>query len=366
MTVLQVELAFLVLLIFGILTTIIVRAPRTFRDEPKNVLICCAHSDDCVIAGAEYAYGSVRKGLSVRIAYLTCSAARPESEIAQIRKQEAIAAWSTFGIPDQNLTFINLSESPVRGPISQSRKELLHASRVLVHLFMSLPEHAVIIVPAEGESHVDHRTVRRLSMAAIAQSKRKDITIYETPEYNNYLSFVQGPHRAIRTLVRYMPLLNRLVEPYNGAANYVSGPPGFIFRDTPNRLLAKRTMLRCFHSQNGDRLAENFGHHTLYRKIPPRNAVFFPRYISAFGACSDLSTICLGLALLALSFFAGYGFNCVLSMGLSGPRPLSYILAATGFAASVAYLMRVVRGTISVESALFVWATALGLISSLV
>ena len=57
---------------------VLARTPKPLRDPACHVLICVAHSDDCVIIGAEYAYGAIRNGLSVRVAYLTCSGPHPD------------------------------------------------------------------------------------------------------------------------------------------------------------------------------------------------------------------------------------------------------------------------------------------------
>src|SRR5262249_18303239 len=91
----------LLLSLTGVALICSVRAsiPKNFPDPPRHVLICAAHSDDCVIVGAEYAYGAIKNDLSVRVAYLTCSGPNPEAEISRTRTAEALKAWSTLGVP---------------------------------------------------------------------------------------------------------------------------------------------------------------------------------------------------------------------------------------------------------------------------
>src|SRR5688572_15985961 len=71
----------------------VIGRPKSFVGAPRPVLICVAHSDDCVIAGAEYAKGALAAGLSVQVFYMTCGADTVGSELAAIRRMEAIAAW---------------------------------------------------------------------------------------------------------------------------------------------------------------------------------------------------------------------------------------------------------------------------------
>ena len=138
--VLYIDFILLLMTAIALICSIRVAAPKPFHDPPHDVLICCAHSDDCVITGAEYACGTIRNGLSVRVVYLTCSAPHPDSEIAKIRKAEALAAWSQLDVPEDNFTFIDLSESPVRGPLSYSDKGLANAEENLKTLIRSLPK----------------------------------------------------------------------------------------------------------------------------------------------------------------------------------------------------------------------------------
>ena len=176
---LYLDLLLILLIAIGVICSLLAAKPKPFPDPPRHVLICCAHSDDCVITGVEYACGTVRNGLSVEIAYLTCSAPHPDTETAKIRKTEALAAWSRLGVAEKNFTFINLSESPVRGPLTYSDNDIENAKENFKALILSLPQNAAVIIPAQGEYHVDHRTVRKITLCAVVDSKRGDLIVYE-------------------------------------------------------------------------------------------------------------------------------------------------------------------------------------------
>jgi LmbE family N-acetylglucosaminyl deacetylase len=358
---------FLILLTATVLTFCVLAArPKAFLDLPYNVLICCAHSDDCVIMGAEYAYGVVASGLEVRIAYLTCSGPSPDSEIAKVRKAEALAAWSALSVPKENLTFVDLSQSPLRGPLTYSDSEIERATHIFNALILSLPRNAAVIVPAQGESHVDHRAVRMISVNAILESGRADVLIYETPEYNSFVSLLHCPRRTITAVLRHVPLVNRFIKPYSGPANYVNGSAGFVFRDKLNRLAKKKELLRFFSSQDPNLLIRTFGHETLYRRLlrvePQQGPSQISRCVSAFGSCCDPSALALGLAILGLTFWTAHESARILKTSLSPAIPVASSLLVLGGVVASVYAIRKIRSTVNLESALFAWAGALGLI----
>ena len=362
---LQIDVLLLLLTLATIICSIVATRPKYFCDPPRHVLICAAHSDDCVIMGAEYAYGVILTGLSVKIAYLTCSGPHPDAEISRTRRAEALAAWSAIGVPKENLTFINLTESPVRGPRTYADQDIARAKEIFKTLILSLPERAAVIIPANGKSHVDHRTVRKLSLEAVVDCKRDDLLVYESPEYNGFLSLTRCPKKTIRAVVRQAPPLNRLIRPYAGPATYVSGPPGLVFRDTPNRLGKKRELLTYFPSQ-GDRLVQSFGYETPYRKVSlaeriqeePNRILCVP----AFGGCCGPSALALGFALLGVTFLTAHEVARGLTTMLSPALTQHMYLPLLGGLVGCVYVVRRFHGTANLETSLFVWAAALGLI----
>jgi LmbE family N-acetylglucosaminyl deacetylase len=363
---LYVDIILLLVATVAMVCSVLADTPKTFSDPPREVLICCAHSDDCVIMGAEYAYGAIQNDLSVKVAYLTCSGPRPSAKISRTRTAEALAAWSALGVPKDNIAFLNLSESPVSGPAAYSDQDIQRASDIFKTLIASLPKNAAVIVPAQDESHVDHRTVRKITLRAIIELKRDDLLVYETPEYNAFLSLVHSPKRTIRTLLRRVPSLNRFIKSYAGPASFVSGSSGFVFRDTPNRLAKKKELLTYFPSQDSDLLIRFFGYETRYRRLACLECLREPSRllcISAFGCCCGPSAITLGLTFLVISFLTAHEAARGLTFALSPAFPVEQALLLLGGLFAGTYILRWFSRTASLESSLFAWAFALGLTS---
>jgi hypothetical protein len=202
-------------------------------------------------------------------------------------------------------------------------------------------------------------------MHAIVDSKREDLLVYESPEYNTFLSLVHCPKRTIWTVIRHVPSLTRIIKPYVGPANYVNGPPGFVFRDTPSRLAKKKELLRYFSSQDGDLLVRFFGYETPYRRLTPSECLREPNKvscISAFGCCCDTSALALGLALLGVAFLTAHEVARGITIALPPAFLLDKCLPLLGGFLASAYFVRKVRRTASLETSLFVWSAALGLI----
>jgi hypothetical protein len=317
--------------------------------------------------GVEYAYGAIQQGFSVRIAYLTCSGPDPDAEISRKRRMEALAAWSSIGVPHDNFTFADLTQSPIGESARYSDQDVARAKEIFKTLILSLPEDAAVIVPADGESHVDHGTVRKICLEAILDAKRKDLIVYESPEYNGFLSLLHCPERTARAILRNIPSLGRVIKPYAGRSNYVSGPPGFIYRDTPKRLAKKRELLMYFGSQDGELLNYFFGYETPYRRLElseySRGA---PRSfcLSAFDGCCDPSALALGLALIITTFLTAYEIARGLTIAVSPMIAVDKYLALLGGLFACVYFVRKVSRTVNLEKSLFVWAAALGLISN--
>ena len=319
--------------------------PKQFSAPVRNALICSAHSDDCVIVGAEYAAKGLEYGRQINVVYLTCSATDPLSTIAITRRNEAVQAWQSLGVG--NLTFIDLPESPIEGPPSYDGSHITRASNILLDLIHRLPPVAAIIIPAAGESHIDHQNMRAIALDAIKRSERTDLEALEVPEYNNFLSFIHAPQRTLNTIIRTIPLAHRIVPIYSGPANFVDGEPGSTFRGT---LSIKRKMLTYFKSQDVQLILKYFGYHTLYRVS--KSTPLYRRTYRALGATADW-TVIFGYALfLAITFVTFQFFADFL------PRPLTVPVAI--LVASL-YAIKYLRHSSSLPTALFVWAASLGL-----
>lgn len=224
----------------------------------RETIIFAAHSDDCVITAGEYAQEVLKRERGVSITYFTCGSADPADERAATRRAEACAAWTQLGLPEQRLIFLALPESPLRGPCNQTDAQLAEARRAIAAQLAALPGPAGVIVPAAGETHVDHQTMRHEVLMACAEVARSDLQILEAPEYNPFVSAWHAPLRATCSVLRPIPMLGRLA-PTRCGTGFPSGPPPHRLPADPARLDRKRRMLCAFESEGGPRLARNFG-----------------------------------------------------------------------------------------------------------
>ena len=341
-------------------------SPRPFPFESRHTLICAAHQDDCVIAGAEYALFALEAGKTVRIVYLTCGGPDPLSSIATVRRREALAAWASVGVPSEALRFIDLPESQPEGPAQQSLSQLADAREALVDAIKNeLPKQGTIIVPARGEMHVDHRTLRKLCAEAVTRSQRDDILILESPEYNGFVSFLHGPERALSIVLRFLPLGSRLLKPYFGHTNFVDGGRAYWFENKPGRLQAKRSMLRHFPSQDVKTLLALFGHPALYRETTAAlmRETNLPRgfFLPRVPAVAGVSVILAFVLLLATGFVSLFEIAQSLPFVPRDSYRLALFAAATGLGS--AYVLRLLKKQVSFVTACFVWFPTLGLVA---
>jgi hypothetical protein len=204
-----------------------------------------------------------------------------------------------------------------------------------------------------------------VSLEVIVGSQREDLLVYESPEYNAFLSLIHCPKRAFWTVLRHIPLLNRIVKPYTGPPNYVDGAPGFVFRDTPRRLARKKELLGYFPSQNVALLIHYFGYETPYRKVSVSERHRGPnkvRHFTAFGCCCDASVLAFGYTLLTITFLTTYEVAKALTLAFTPLIPVDKCLILLGGGLASAYFARRLRRTASLETSLVVWAAAFGII----
>lgn len=233
----------------------------------QDLLIVAAHSDDCVIMGAEMAWGILRDGGHVHIAYMTCSGPDSSAPIAQQRAQEARTAWQQeFG--DQ-VTFAdaNLPQSEIGGPANYSDEDLARFVDMLSRSVTDLSEQAIVLIPAAQELHIDHDNARLAAIRAVAASGRRDIRLIETAEYNEVISMRHDPIGVVFHIFAEFPILRGLLPKRCVSPPFFGGPPGQMYSDTPARLDAKISMLGAFASQDPAVLRDHFSWPSKYRPV---------------------------------------------------------------------------------------------------
>ncbi|WP_216598436.1 PIG-L family deacetylase [Loktanella sp. 5RATIMAR09] len=263
------------------------------------MLIVSAHSDDCVIMGAEMAWGVVRDGGHVRIAYMTCSAADPREQIAQVRAQEARTAWRQQFGDCVSFQEANLPQSVIGGAANYASEDLERFVDLLAQMVAKLSERAIVLIPAARETHIDHENARLAAIRAVKQSGRNDIQLVETAEYNEILSMRHDPIRVVCLLLAEFPIFRGMLPRRSVSPAFFGGPAGRMYSDTEARLAAKISMLGAFASQSPTVLCHYFSWASKYRPVWPDRKAFSFRI---FRKTADSSVfLFMGLCLLTIA-----------------------------------------------------------------
>jgi LmbE family N-acetylglucosaminyl deacetylase len=238
----------------------------------RDVLILAAHSDDCVVCAGEYAIDALSSGRTVHVLYLTCGDYTVGTARAETRSKEALACWESLAVPKHCLTFLNLPCSPLGGnPVIHTSEVLDLARSEIAKSLKSLVRGAAVFLPAEGETHSDHRLLRKLAIEAMQSMDRPDLMILEAPEYNPYVSLWRTPVRGILTIIWLMqvPMLRKIVRNaiISCPASFVRGCAGLVRPNDPFRLAKKLELYRFFVSENPKLLVRWLGHPDLYRPL---------------------------------------------------------------------------------------------------
>jgi LmbE family N-acetylglucosaminyl deacetylase len=324
--------------VYFVVALIVSRKSSLFA-PPRDLLICAAHSDDCVIMGAEMAYGALKSGNSVHIVFLTCSGEAPGTKIAKQRAEEAIAAWGSVNVPRENIKFVNLPSSELGGVRQYSDAEIVLASDVIETKINALSKGGCVIVPAEDEEHIDHEAVRQATILAENRIERPDLVFYETPEYNSHLSMAQDPLKAVERLIRSVPFVSKLMTEEKVFAGFPYGSAGSVFRDTPKRLELKSSMFDYFGSQDPELLRKYFAVQTRYRKINnirKTGILRNRRYFSLLSRKSDLSVVVFLTLILTTAGAASFAISeCFVDAFAGWSLVLAALLTATTLLSAV-------------------------------
>lgn len=246
------------------LAGLLLRRPRIVAAPASDLLILAAHPDDCVISAGECAVEAARRGGALTLAYLTCGAPSASDEKATLRRSEAVRAWSRLGVPEASIHFLGLPESLVQGAwTADAATEELVRSRI-ASLVRGLRPGTAVFLPAEGESHPDHRALRRLALQALESTGRRDVRVLETVSYNRHFSLYRLPARSLSYLRDSLPFLPGARAVRSG---FFAGPRPAILGPDGERLALKCDLLREFASQNGELLVELFGHPDTFREV---------------------------------------------------------------------------------------------------
>lgn len=307
--------------------------PRVAQVAGPELLVLAAHPDDCAVVAGELAQVFLARGARVRLLYLTCGAESPTSDRARTRRGEAIAAWAALGVPADSITFLDFPHTDAESVFTSQMR--VQADANISVALRDAPPGAVVVVPAAGELHLDHRALRDAAIGAIRAASRSDLSVIEAPEYSPYLSIRHMPALAARFLLGALPGAGRLAgtAPDRGPG-FFSGDPGCVLTPDPLRLGRKCTLLRGFASENsGDVLVRLFGFPDRWRECDLGEPDGATRSFVAFDGrvVSPAILVCLaslGAGLMALGAAVG-GMG---ARGLGGEPWASVTVAGLGAA----------------------------------
>src|SRR3569832_983291 len=343
------------------------RRPRVMTDPAKPALILAAHQDDCAILAGGYAIFAKQAGCRVQVAYLTCGAPSPDEPRAVTRREESLAAWRALDVGDDDVFFFGLPEHGVSAESTWTHADRDRARGWIGGLLRKLPANSVVFLPAAGESHVDHRGLRRLALEAWQEVAHSDQLFLEGPEYNDYVSLAQSPRKTLAAIVSRLPLLARFRPARPAWTGFAEGGAYWTLPPDEARMNRRRELLRAFVSEDGALLVILFGWFERYRPVttpvtglarePPRGYVAVGGLHRGASAILALAALAEGAAALgwAVSRFALHGATwgwavvagIVIAGGALGARKrtklegrLLYWSASIGALGSVATMFR--------------------------
>lgn len=209
---------------------------------PARLLILAPHEDDCVIAAGGAGIVNRRLGGATRIAYL---APDQTPGMAQVRAEEARAAWREAGLDSSDLLHLDLLP-----PLLERNPARLRAAATELRRVIDDFKPTVIVTPMFEGGHIQHDMVVGLLDEIVRPGDTFEV--FEAPGYGPYVSLNNTPHRVVTLCARW---LFALVS-YYGPPDGIDGRPVRKLRIAPADLDCKRRMLAAFRSQNAPSLME--------------------------------------------------------------------------------------------------------------
>lgn len=237
--------------------------------ESRDLVLFAAHPDDDAIMAGEFATEAAQDGRHVEIVMLTCGDREPGTDRAGARQQESVDAWASVGVARTRVHLLGARNSPLGGESlidDQSRKAL---RATIVGILETLPKKCCVIIPAAGECHVDHRTLRALVIDVVNFVDRDDLRVWETPEYNPFYSLARCDTKSVRYLVSMIPIAGRCLPRLNvpPRPGFPSGGRGFVLEPDETRFAQKLQMLRFFKTEGPSTLIRHHGRPDEFREI---------------------------------------------------------------------------------------------------
>jgi LmbE family N-acetylglucosaminyl deacetylase len=218
----------------------------------EDILIVSPHQDDCVAIAGGYGIQTKEKGGNVRILYVTDGMEKG----SPARRSEAAAAWIMAGVTEADLRFLeypSLTGLTGRGEID------ICIGRIEEEIRNRRP--GTIFTPSYEGGHYQHDVVNYMTAEAVRRTGFRG-RVFESPEYNFYLSFRTTPEKILSGLLRFVPFAATDYPP-----EPVSADPVFRLRMTEDQIATKKRMIAAFESQHPDMLVKRFGFEDRYQEM---------------------------------------------------------------------------------------------------
>ena len=220
------------------------------QSNGEDILIVAPHQDDCVAIAGGYAIQTKEMGGRVRVLYVTDGEAHDKA----VRKREALNAWAVIGLRESELHFLRhetLNGLTTKDEIESCIEEIFD--------FIKKDPPDTIFIPLYEGGHFQHDTVNYMVSQAVKRCNFKG-RVFESPEYNFYLSLKTTPEKILSGFMRFIPLVR-----YDYPPEPILDDATLHLKMTPLQQKIKIEMLSKFATQHPEMLKVRFGFEDRYQ-----------------------------------------------------------------------------------------------------
>ncbi|QWT22019.1 PIG-L family deacetylase [Bacillus sp. NP157] len=132
--------------------------------QGRSLLVIAPHPDDESLGVGGLLAAAARQGTSITVCFLTDGEAShvgsltyPAVRLAQVRRQEALAALAALGVAEGNAHFLGLGDTHL-GELAACQRD-----EICLRLAELTPSPALVCVTADTDPHADHQAASRLA-----------------------------------------------------------------------------------------------------------------------------------------------------------------------------------------------------------
>lgn len=225
---------------------------RPIEAGGEDILIVAPHQDDCVAIAGGYGIQTKEKGGNVRILYVTDGMENG----SPARRSEAAAAWAMAGVGEADIRFLDYPSLT-----GLTARDEIDACIGLIEEEIRDRRPGTIFTPLYEGGHYQHDVVNYMTAEAVRRTGFKG-RVFESPEYNFYLSFRTTPEKILSGLLRFVPF-----AAYDYPPEPVLADPVCRLHMTDDQLGTKKRMIAAFESQHPDMLVKRFGFEDRFQEM---------------------------------------------------------------------------------------------------